>query len=136
MTKIVQRRIAVILIALAIIAAILVGVFVLIRNSTTPDFTDGSEISVVNLTTNSGTLYEWTVSIENPDIVELVDKTSSSDSDEIGSEIEIHYAYKGKKPGTTTATFKYGSFADGEVLQTKKYRMEVNQSLDIKITEL
>ena len=136
MTKVAQKRIAVILIALAIIAAILVGVFVLIRNSTTPDFTDGSEISVVNLTTNSGTLYEWTVSIENPDIVELVDKTSSSDSDEIGSEIELHYAYKGKKPGTTTATFKYGSFTDGEVLQTKKYRMEVNQSLDIKITEL
>lgn len=130
------KRIAIIVAILAIIGVIVYGVIVAINESSIPDFNNGSEMSVVELTTNGGVTYEWAVEYENQDIVEFVDKTSQARDDKDGGIVDLHYIFRGKKPGSTIVTFNYGDIFDGHVVESHRYRMEVNRDLQIRITQL
>ena len=121
------RLVIVSITVLAIIALIVAGIVVAIRNSNIPEFDDGSELGVVSLAIKDSETSEWYAKIEDESIASVYDKTNS--------ENESHYIFKGKKPGCTKVTFKYGSFTDGRTLEEHTYRIEVNKDLQIKVVE-
>ncbi len=130
------RRIIIAIVGLVIIALITLGVVFAIQQSAIPEFNDGSELGVVNLLSEEGQTNEWSVKIDDESIASVYDKTSSTiNKDEGGVAIESHYIFKGKKPGKTKVTFKYGSFADGQVKEQRTYCIEVNRELQIKVIE-
>ena len=130
------KRIIIALAAIAVIAVIAFGVTTAIIRSQIPVFDDGSELSVIELTTNGGVSYEWNYEFENSDIAEIADKTSNVRDPEVdGGVVDLKYVIKGKKPGKTKLTFRYGSFIDGRVEETRNYLIEVNEKLEVRITE-
>jgi predicted secreted protein len=130
------KGIIIALAAIAVIAVIAFGVATAIVRSQIPVFDDGSELSVIELTTNGGVPYEWNYEFENSDIAEIADKTSNArDPEADGGVVDLKYVIKGKKPGKTKLTFRYGSFIDGRIEETRNYLIEVNEKLEVRITE-
>ena len=114
------------LIAYGVVSAIIAG--------SIPDFVDGNETSIVKLTTTDGVADEWSCKINDEAIAEVINKSSKARGD-ANKTIDLLYEFKGKKPGRTVVTFKYGSFAEGNTKEQYTYLVEVNKDLKIKITE-
>jgi len=132
------KKVIIAIVVLAILALVGYGVYVMIERSNAPQFTDGSALSTVSLEGADGGLYEWNFTIMDTTVAEVVDKTTSIEyarPQDDGGVPMVHYVIKGKKPGRTKITFRYGSFASGETEKEHTYLIEVNSSLDNKITE-
>ncbi len=132
----VAKKIVIAIVAVAVLGIIAFGIVNAIMNSDIPTFDDGSELSAVELTTAGGVVYEWTLEFENSDIAEVIEKTSKvRDPNLDGGPIDLKYIIKGKKPGRTKLACRYGSFIDGHILETRNYLVEVNNKLEVRITE-
>jgi hypothetical protein len=129
------KSIAIIIAGLVILGLVAFGIIMVINRTVPPVFNNGSELSVVNLTTNGGVAYEWNCDIKDTAIVELIDVTSAARDNNDGGVVDLQYIFKGKKAGRTTVVFKYGSFINGSVIEEKTYLVEVNEKLETRITE-
>ena len=128
-----SKKIIVIIAALVVVGVIIAGVIVAILRSGIPVFDDGSELSAIELSTYGGSVYSWNYEFENSDIAEVTDLTSIDDGKE-GGRVDLKYLIKGKKPGRTGLTFRYGSAFDGNVKETRSYLIEVNEKLEVRVT--
>ena len=132
------KKTVIALLSLIILALVGYGVYVMVSRSDAPQFTDGSLLSTISLEGSDGGLYEWNFTIEDTTVAEVVDKTSTIEYEQPqhdGGTPTMHYIIKGKKPGKTKITFRYGSFASGETLREHTYLIEVNAKLENKVTE-
>ena len=128
-----SRFLVIVIIALVVLGLIVFGIISAINQSSIPEFNDGSELSVISLTSSSDESKEWSYAIENDTIAKITDKNTSDSED--GNGIEHHFIVSGLKPGTTTITFRYGSFSTGKTEEEHKYKIEVNSKLETRITE-
>jgi len=130
------RKIFTIIAALAILGLIAYGIVVAIQRASIPQFEDGSEYSSIELSRTSGGIYEWSYTIEDTTVAEVVDKKTYIDyenpEDDGGKPVE-QFIIQGKKPGKTKITLRYGSFADGSVEEELKYTIEVNDKLESRV---
>ena len=132
------KKIIIGVVALIILALVGYGVYVAIDCSNVPQFTDGSLLSTVSLKGSDGGTYEWSFTIEDTTVAEVVDKTTSIEYEQPqqdGGTPMVHYVIQGKKPGKTKITFRYGSFASGQTEEEHTYLIEVNAKLENKVTE-
>ena len=85
---------------------------------------------------NSGVEFKWIYSIENEDIVKLVDITEKGEDELVdGGLVDITYTFKALKKGRTTITFKYISL-DGTITdETRVYNISVDKNMNINIEE-
>ena len=128
------KRILIIIAGIAVIAVIVTGIIIAILRSNIPVFDDGSELSAIELETYGGSVYSWNYEFENTDIAEVTDLTSTDDG-RVGGTIDLKYIIKGKNPGRTELTFRYGSVFDGKTEETRRYLIEVNEKREVRITE-
>lgn len=85
---------------------------------------------------NSGVEFKWIYSIENEDIVKLVDITEKGEDELVdGGLVDLTYTFKALKKGRTTITFKYISL-DGTITdETRVYNISVDKNMNINIEE-
>lgn len=125
-------------VALIILALVGYGVYVAIDRSSIPQFTDGSKLSTVSLKGSDGGTYEWSFTIEDSTVAEVVDKTSAieyASLEQDGGTPMVYFIIQGKKPGKTKITFRYGSYTSGKTEEEHTYLIEVNDKLENKVTE-
>ena len=136
--KINGRKLFTIIAVLAIIALIAYGVIIAVGRASIPQFDDGSEYSAITLNKTSGGLYEWSYTIDDTTIADVVDKKSYieyDNPDEDGGTPVEQFVIQGKKAGRTKITLRYGSFTTGESEEELTYTIEVNEKLESKVIE-
>lgn len=133
-----NRRIITIVIIFAILALVVFGVIVAINRSGIPQFDNGSEYSSIEFDKTSGGIYEWSYTVEDTTVADVVDKKSyveyENPSSGDGKPVE-QFVIQGKKAGRTKITCRYGSFTDGSVEEEHTYLIEVNEKLESRVTE-
>ena len=133
-----SRRIFTVVAAIAILALVGYGVFIAVSRASIPQFDDGNEYSVIVLDKTSGGIYEWSYTIEDTTIAEVVDKKSFieyEDANVDGGKPVEEYIIQGKKAGRTKITLRYGSFTTGESEEEQTYTIEVNEQLKSRVIE-
>lgn len=87
---------------------------------------------IITITTNGGVPYSWEYNLSDENIVSIK-KTSKALNDNDGGPIEVYFNVIPKKEGTVILTLNYIGILDKTVIETKKYTIEVNNDLKVKI---
>lgn len=92
----------------------------------------------ITLETNGGVPYKWSYEIGDDSIIEYVGVESKDlDPGMDGGRVEETYSFKALKKGETDVVFEYKDFTeeDGDVMETRKFHMVVDDKLDISVEE-
>lgn len=93
-----------------------------------------SKNNTITVTTNSGVPYSWEYNLSDENIVSIK-KTSKSLNNNDGGPVSIYFDIIPKKEGTVILTLNYIGVVDMEIIETKKYSIEVDKDLKVKINE-
>ncbi len=121
---------------LVVIISVLLILKLYIKNKMVPN-TLRTNNEIV-LKTNGGVPYTWEYSIDDESIIQLKEKRIEGEKDKkiAGGVILEHYVFKSIKPGITTIKFTYRNFTNKSIANTKKYKVVVNEKLELDIIEM
>ena len=112
---------------------LILGFIFLILNRKQPNTeTSNSNNNTITVTTNGGVPYSWEYNLSNENIVSIK-KTSKPLNNNDGGPVSVYFDIIPKKEGTVILTLNYTSVVDMEIIETKKYSIEVDKNLKVKI---
>lgn len=86
-------------------------------------------------TKNTHVNYKWEIKIEDKSIVKL-EEVKQETSKELGDDIiDIKYKFNSLKEGETFITFEYFSDDTKEIMETKKYKVIIDNNMNISVLE-
>lgn len=133
MQNIKTRRITMLAaVVLGIVAIVVVTMSIIKMSQTAPGSVK------ITLETNGGAPYKWSYEIGDDSVIEYVGVESKNlDPGMDGGSIEETYSFKALKTGETDVVFEYKDITedDGDVMETRKYHMVVDDKLDISVEE-
>ncbi len=86
---------------------------------------------------NAGIPFKWQYVIEDESIVEFVKSYVIRDDNKgglVGASVYTNYVFRGLKEGTTTITFQYVNFTNGnKIFEERKHIVRVDDKLHISL---
>lgn len=86
-------------------------------------------------TKNTNVDYKWDVTIDNETIVELTDTKEEPSKDKGADIVNVKYIFNALEEGTTFITFEYISNDEKDIMETLKYKVIIDKSMNITILE-
>lgn len=126
----------IIIIGILIVVGVgLISLNIIKSNSNNTNSNDtNSNNNRITVNTNGGVPYSWEYNLSNEDIVTIKKSSKALNDETVGGLIEVYFDVIPKKEGKVFLTLNYKDIRNNTIEETKKYSIEVNQKLEVKIT--